>query len=412
MAHLTRAAFDEHADAVFPDRIGTIKSAAADLSADVRLSLHHNIAELEQEWRELEGQADGTAFQTFDWLSAWQRHIGTREGVLPAIVIGRHRAQILFILPLALQPGILRRVVWLGAFLNNCNAPLLARNFSEIISPTQFPLLWRKVVHILRSELRHDLIDLGKIPETVGMQANPLLALRVTPHANDTYLTRLSGTWDEFYAGKRSSSWRKTDAKKRRRLTKFGEVEFATTDKAGDVEQTLDTLIEQKKSLYAWLGVSDIFERPGYRDFFLDLASNPVYRGLVHLSSVKVGSMIAAVSFGLTFHGNYDYVLAGHCGGELEACSPGTIHLQELMRYFLERGFKTFDFNIGDAPYKREWCDRELKLYDYVAPATGQGWAIAFAVRKARALKRFIKRSPSIWPVVCRTRSLIGRLRR
>jgi CelD/BcsL family acetyltransferase involved in cellulose biosynthesis len=412
MAHLTRAAFDERADVAILDRIDTIKSHADDLSVDVRVSLHHNIADLESEWRALEVQADGTAFQTFDWLSAWQRHIGAREGVIPAIVVGRHRQQILFILPLALQPGILRRVVWLGDFLNNSNAPLLARNFSEVISPTQFLLLWRQVVRILRSELRHDLIDLSKLPETVGTQANPLLALQVTPHANDTYLTHLSGTWDEFYAAKRSSSWRKTDAKKRRRLAKFGEVEFATPDKAGDIEQTLDALIEQKKSLYASLGVGNLFDRPGYRDFFLDLASNPLCRGLVHVSSVKVGSMIVAASFGLMFHGNYDYVLAGYCGGELEACSPGTIHLQELMRYFLERGFKTFDFNLGDAPYKREWCDLELKLYDYVAPATAQGWSIAFVARQARALKRFAKRSPSIWPVVRRARSLIGKLRR
>jgi len=412
MAHLTRAAFDERADVDFSDRIDTIESAAADSNVDVRLSIHHNIAELEQEWRAFEAQADGTAFQTFDWLSAWQRHIGAREGVTPAIVIGRNRGQILFILPLALQPGILRRVVWLGTFLNNCNAPLLARNFSEIIKSAQFLPLWWQVVQILRSELRHDLIDLNKIPETVGTQANPLLTLQVSPHANDTYLTRLSGTWDEFYVAKRSSSWRKTDAKKRRRLVKFGEVEFATADEAGDIEQTLDALIDQKKSLYASLGVGDIFERPGYRDFFLDLASDPTCRDLVHVSSVKVGPTIVAASFGLTFHGNYDYVLAGYCGGELEACSPGAIHLQELMRYFLERGFKTFDFNIGDAPYKREWCDRELKLYDYVAPATAQGWLIAALARQARAFKRFIKRSPSIWPVVHRARSLIGKLRR
>jgi CelD/BcsL family acetyltransferase involved in cellulose biosynthesis len=412
MAQMTRAAFDDRTDVDFPDRIESVTSTATGLSADVRLSLYSDMAGLEPEWRVFETQADGTAFQTFEWLSALQRHIGSREGVIPAIVIGRHRGQVLFILPFALSPGLLRRVVWLGAFLNSCSAPLLARNFSDIISPAQFPLLWRQVVQLLRKELRHDLIDLTKIPETVGAQANPLLALQLTPHADDTYLTHLAGTWDEFYAAKRSSSWRKTDGKKRRRLAKFGEVEFVTATTPGDIEQTLDALIEQKKSLYAALGVGNIFERPGYRDFYLDLASDPKCRELVHVSSVKVGSDIVAASFGLTFHDNYDYVLAGYRGGELEACSPGTVHLQELMRYFLERGFKTFDFNIGDAPYKREWCDLELKLYDYAAPRTLLGWSVAFAARAARGLKRFIKRSPSIWPLARKARSLIGSLRR
>jgi CelD/BcsL family acetyltransferase involved in cellulose biosynthesis len=412
MAQMTRAAFDDRADVDIPDRVDSVSSTATELGVDVRLSLYSNIAELEPEWRAFESQADGTAFQTFEWLSAWQRHIGSREGVTPAVVVGRHRGQVLFILPFGLCPGLLRRVVWLGAFLNSCSAPLLARNFSDIISPAQFPLLWRQVLQLLRQELRHDLMDLTKIPETVGSQANPLLALQVTRHADDTYQTRLTGTWDEFYAAKRSSSWRKTDGKKRRRLAKFGEVEFATATAPGDIEQTLDALIEQKKSLYAALGVGNIFERPGYRDLYLDLAGDPKCRDLVHVSNVKVGSEIVAASFGLTFHDNYDYVLAGYRGGELEACSPGTVHLQELMRYFLERGFKTFDFNIGDAPYKREWYDLELKLYDYVAPSTMQGWSVAFATRAARRLKRFIKRSPSIWPMARRVRSLIGSLRR
>ena len=412
MAQMSRSALGERADADFPDRNDACNLAAAGLGVDVRLSLHNEFAGIEQEWRAFETQADGTAFQTFDWLSAWQHHIGSRDGVRPAITIGRHRGQILFILPLALQPGTLRRIVWLGSFLNSCSAPLLAHDFSKIVSPSQFPLLWRQVGQFLRDRLHHDIIDLTKIPATVGTQANPLLALQVTPHANDAYLTHLTGTWDALYAAKRSPSWRKTDGKRRRRLAKFGEIKFTTADEGDDIEQAIDALIEQKKGLYASLGVRNLFEQPGYRDFYLGLASDPKCRDLVHVSTVKVGSAIVAASFGLTFHGNYDYVLAGYSGGELESCSPGSIHLQELMRHFLERGFKTFDFNIGDAPYKREWCDLEVKLYDHVAPVTLKGWSAAVAMRLARALKRFIKRNPSIWPMVRKARSLVGSLRR
>jgi CelD/BcsL family acetyltransferase involved in cellulose biosynthesis len=412
MARMTRLALDERIEVAFPDRDNALNSDTADLGADIRLSLHDGFSEIEPEWRAFEAQADGTAFQSFDWVSAWHRHIGAREGVTPAIVIGRQRGRILFILPLALQPGTLRRVVWLGSFLNSCNAPLLARDFSNIVGTTEFLPLWRQVVQLLRDRLPHDLIDLDKIPETVGAQANPMLALRVTRHANDTYLTHMTGTWDEFYAAKRSSSWRKTDRKRRRRLAELGEVQFMTAETPADIAQTIDALIAQKKDLYASLGVANLFEQPGYKEFYLGLASDPKCRNLVHVSTIKVGPTIAAASFGLTFHENYDYVLAGYSRGELDAFSPGTIHLLELMRYFLERGFKTFDFNIGDAPYKREWCDLELKLYDYMAPATLRGWSVALAIRGARMLKRFIKRNPTIWPIFLKARSLIGRLRR
>lgn len=411
MTQMMQAAFDARIDADFPDRGDAIVSSAAKLRADIQLSLHDNLAEVERDWRAFEERADCAAFQTFEWLSAWQRHIGAREGVTPAIVIGRRDGQILFILPLALKAGMLRRVTWLGAFLNSSSAPLLTRDFSKHISHEQFVLLWRKVAQLLQSRLRHDLIDLDKVPETVGAQANPMLALQVTPHANDTYLTHLTGNWDEFYAAKRSSSWRKTDGKRRRRLAKFGEIQFATAVDRADIERTMDALIEQKKNLYAALGVANIFEWPGYRDFFLDMASDPRRHALVHVSSIKVGSSIVAASFGLIFHGNYDYVLAGYSSGELEGCSPGTVHLQELMRHFLERGFKTFDFNIGDEPYKREWCDIERKLYDYAMPATFLGWAAAIYMMESRRLKRFVKRNPLIWPVIRRARQMIGSLR-
>ncbi|HEY0224584.1 MAG TPA: GNAT family N-acetyltransferase [Pseudolabrys sp.] len=412
MLQTARAAFEAHTDAEFVNRDDAGPSPAA-ARADIALSLHDDLADIEHDWRAFEERADCTAFQTFDWLSTWQRHIGAREGVTPAIVVGRQQGQIAFIFPFATRAGTrLRRITWLGADLCNYNAPLLATDFSRHVGPAQFAALWQQIHALLRSRLRHDVLDLSKIPATIGAQANPMTALRLTPHADDAYLTHLTGTWDEFYQARRSASWRKTDGKKRRRLAKYGDIVFATAVDRADIEQTLDALIEQKKISYAALGVANMFERPGYRDFFMDVASDPRRHGLVHVSSIKVGSAVAAASFGLTNHGNYDYVLAGYASGEMEACSPGTVHLQELMRHFIERGFKTFDFNIGDEPYKHEWCDTELKLYDYLSPATVLGWADATAMTMARRLKRFVKRNPSIWPLVRKARAAIGSLRR
>ncbi len=362
MTQATHAAFDRHIEAGAPARAKFVAAQAAGLPAGVRLSFHDDLSQIEQDWRVFEQGADCTAFQTFDWLSTWHRHIGAREGIKPAIVIGRQDDDILFILPLALASGRLRRVTWFGEFLSNNSAPLLAQDFPQRVGVAQFIALWREIEKLLRQNLRHDLIDLDKIPETVGAQANPMLALELTPHANDAYLVHLIGNWDAFYAAKRSASWRKTDGKKRRRLDKQGAVTFATATDRAEIERVIDALIAQKKSSYASLGVANMFEWPGYRDFFLDMASDPRRQTLVHVSSISVGSTIVAASFGLTLHGNYDYVLAGYAMGEFEAASPGTIHLQELMRYFIERGFTTFDFNIGDEPYKREWCDTETKI--------------------------------------------------
>ena len=37
----------------------------------------------------------------------------------------------------------------------------------------------------------------------------------------------------------------------------------------------------------------------------------------------------------------------------------------------IDRGFRVFDFTIGDERYKRDWCDTEIKLYDTIVGRDG-----------------------------------------
>ena len=78
--------------------------------------VYSDLTIVETEWRRFERVADCTAFQTFDWLSTWQRHIGKRRGVRPVVAIGCFGdGTITFLLPLAVEPrGAVRRLSWLG----------------------------------------------------------------------------------------------------------------------------------------------------------------------------------------------------------------------------------------------------------------------------------------------------------
>jgi CelD/BcsL family acetyltransferase involved in cellulose biosynthesis len=378
----------------------------------VDLSLHHDLASIENDWRAFEDSADCTVFQTFDWLSTWFKTIGVHEGVKPAIVIGRHGGTTLFLLPFALETnGAIRKITWLGSCLNNYNGPLVARDFSRRMSPPQFVEAWREVQSLLRQRLACDLIDLEKMPKVLGEQPNPFCALRVTPHVNDAYLTVLSGDWETYYASKRSSSTRKTDRKKRKRLADHGETRFITAGDRHDVMRTVDALIDEKRRSYAKLGVANMFEQPGYRDFFLELATGARSARLTHVSRVDVGATIAAANFGLIFRGRYYYILAGYDDGELARFGPGAIQLMDVMSHAIGHGCKLFDFTIGDEPYKREWCDVEIGLCDYVAPASLRGWIAAAPTVAVRDIKRRIKRSPTAWAVVRKLRMLMGSMR-
>ncbi len=381
----------------------------------VALSVHDDIASLESEWRAFEATADGTVFQTFAWHAAWQRNIGARTGVRPAIVIGRRDRRILFLFAFAIEPGRLtRKLVWHAHVLCDYNAPLLAAEFAGAVGAAGFLPLFASIKAALQADarFRFDAVALDKMPERVGGQANPFLALCTTLNPSGAYLTHLGPEWESFYFAKRSSATRRRDRTKRKRLGDLGEVVYATpADKPG-IEANLSVLVDQKSKAFARMGVPNLFARPGYRDFFFDVATDPASRNLAHVSRLDVGSTLAAANFGLIFRGRYYHILASYDAGEVSRFGPGAAHLHDLMRHAIEHGCSEFDFTIGDEPYKRDWADTEVKLYDYHSAATAVGFAAALpSLAKAR-VKRFIKQTPFLWRTVSRARALAGSLGR
>jgi CelD/BcsL family acetyltransferase involved in cellulose biosynthesis len=377
----------------------------------IELTLHGEVDAVESAWRAFAKVADCTPFQAYEWQSAWIRNVGPRRNVQPAVVIGRDRGGApLFLLPLAVESGNVRRLTWLAGELCDYNAPLLATGFPARVRAAEFPSLWHDICRLLQSRpaCGFDLVALTKMPATVGSQANPFMTLGTVLNPSNAYATGLQGTWDAFYQAKRSSGTRRRDRTKLKRLAEFGAIRFVTPQDRPEIDRTLMTLIEQKTRSFARMGVPNIFARPGWREFFLDLATDPRSRDFVHVSRLDVGLHCAAVNLGLTFGDCYYHVLASHDDGDTARFGPGVAHLRELLRYAIERGLHRFDFTIGDERYKREWSDSTQPLYDHVAAATMRGWPVVALMHAARAAKRLVKQNEMLWGVFSRLRTRIG----
>jgi CelD/BcsL family acetyltransferase involved in cellulose biosynthesis len=382
--------------------------------ARISFSVHHDLAAVEQDWRRFEQTADCTPFQTFDWLSAWQRHVGSINGVTPVIVIARRGENILLLLPLGIRRrGLARRLTFLGDVLCDYNAPLLAPDFPAL-APDGFLALWADIHKFLQatSATRHDAIRFDKMPAKIGGQPNPMLALNVTLNPSGAYETALPSDWEAFYASKRSSSTRRRDRTKLKRLGELGAVKFVNPDASAELALTFDLLVQQKSKAFARMGVPNLFAPAGHAAFYRELASSPRYRSLVHLSRLDVGTTWAALNLGLTFRDCYFHILASYDDGETSRFGPGAAHLRELLRYAIERGLKRFDFTIGDEPYKRDWCDAEQQLFDYSAATSLRGLPTAALTFGWGRAKRAIKKSAPLWNAVVRLRAAAGALRK
>jgi CelD/BcsL family acetyltransferase involved in cellulose biosynthesis len=424
MAQAVPARLDAHfgVDPPATERMQVLAQGLAPsaVPADIRITVYEDLTAIERDWRAFEPHADGTVFQSFDWLATWQRLIGARNSVRPAIVVGRDvSGSILFLLPLAVRAaGLAREFAWLGTDLCDYNAPLLAPSFSERFDRARFMTLWHDITDIVQSHPRlgFDFIHLSKMPETVGAQPNPMRHLGGTVNPSGAYLTHLTGDWETFYTTKRSSATRRRDRTKRKKLAEFGEVKLINPESEGDIAITLDTLMVQKAKSFARMGVANLFAKPGYAEFYRALATNPATRHLVHVSHLDVGATVAAVNLGLTSRGCYYHLLASYDDGEVSRFGPGAAHLHDLMHQAIDRGFKVFDFTIGDERYKRDWCDTELKLFDYIVASTWRGVLVAMPMLAMQRLKRWIKQTPVLWNAFSTVRafagSVAGRFRR
>jgi CelD/BcsL family acetyltransferase involved in cellulose biosynthesis len=339
-----------------------LRPSVGQAASAVELQIYDDLAAAEDTWRRFEETADCTVFQTFNWLAAWQRHVGERCNVAPAIVVGRHgrSGEPLFLLPLGVWPGLVRQLSWLGSDLCDYNAPLLATGFSVSAEAADFAALWSEACNTLqqRPRHRHDLIVLDKMPEVVEAQVNPMLMLGGALNPSGAHFATLSEDWDQFYRAKCSRATQHGDRAKRRRLGQFGEVKLVTPQQPGELSTTLETLFAQKAKAFARMGIPDIFRRAGYREFFIDMAVNPATRGMVHVSRLDVGGIPGAINFGLIFRGTCYHLVAGYDDGELSRFGPGAAHLRELLCHAIEVGCRRFDFTIGDEPYKARWSER------------------------------------------------------
>jgi CelD/BcsL family acetyltransferase involved in cellulose biosynthesis len=396
--------------------------AASDAAAKLEFTLYGRLEPIESEWRRFERHADCTPFQTFDWLSTWQRHIGRRAHVQPVIALASFAdGSTACILPLGIDccRGA-RRLCWLGQDLNDYNAPLVARDFAQRVSPDAFRAVWSALRRRMQQDplLGHDWIELEKMPQMIGGQINPFFNLALAPNPSGAHFVRLGDSWEKLYTLKRSSATRRRDRAKRKRLAQFGAISFLTCSNANEAKQTLEVLIAQKARLFAQRGIPDMFDRPGWREFFLALAAasppSPAFardgKLAVHISRVQFGTISGAANLGLVFRDTYYHMFASYDDGALAHYGPGALHLRELLAYAIGLGLRRFDFTIGDEPYKLEWSDTHIKLCDYTAAATARGLLSCGRSIIHRRLKRFIKQTPVVWQVVSHLRSRLGPL--
>lgn len=377
-------------------------AASAAAADDVRIEILPGLEPAEQVWRTFECDAVMSPYQRFDWVAAYAREAGSDETFRVAVLRDRSDRP-LAMLPVAVSRRFGLRVGrGIGGKHANFNLPLMAAGLADRMAPDTV----HDVLRRLGRALRVDVLSLPDVPVTWSGEAVPLARFG-QPSPSNAYQVALEPDPEATALRSMTTEARKRLRNKERGLAKLGPVAFAQARTEAEAGRLLDAFFRQKEERFRELGIPDPFLDPGVRAFIRRAATERLAEGrpAIELYGLTVGERVAAVLGGAADARRLSGMFIS-----FEACpeatkySPGDILVSRIVREQCLRGRAFFDLGVGEARYKRTFCNEPVPLVDVVLPVSGRGAAYAAALRAGVALKRGIKQNPQAMQLIARLR--------
>ena len=360
------------------------------------------------DWAELESLAPHSAYQRRDWILPWLGSLGRARGVTPAVAVARNAAG----RPIALLPlGLLKRgPLRLAEFLGGKDANFTFGLFrpGPVWSRQDLMALLRAAAAATPGGV--DLFALVNQPHAWEGAPNPLAALGGQNAPSGGYKATLAADGEAFLKSRLSGETRKKNRKKENKLAELGPLVHLVARTADEARAILAVFAAQKAQRMADKGLDNVFEGGAAAEFLARVAVEPLERGrtpAVELHALAAGERIVATFAGAPagrrFSGMFN---SFDLDPAISRTSPGDLLLARIMAQKCDEGFATFDLGVGEARYKKTFCDADEPLFDAYLPITAGGRALMWVKAAKRQMKRRIKQDPRLWRMVEAARRL------
>ena len=391
----------------------TIASNLADVAprrdsraAAAAFDLEHftDLGQVESLWRDFEADAVMTTYQRFDFLDAWMAHVGRREDVSPFVVVGSLDGKPAFLWPFGLtSQGPWRIARWLGGKHANYNLGLYAADVMDRLDGETLQALLEKAANLAG---RIDAFELFNQPESWMGHKNPFLQLPHQPAPSFAYSLTLEEDFENVVKGQRRSKARKKLRWQDRKLAEVGGYKCVTIDDPVEAHRVLTVFAEQKAKRFAELGMKNAFGEPGVLDFFHELIERSVSNNVpvLKMAYLEVDGKIRSTYGGGICRGRYSAYFNSIAMDDLTKYSPGELLLSHVIKYCCDSKLDWFDLGVGEAQYKRAWCDTTDPMFDAFVPITSSGHVLVSLQGLRQRVKRSIKQNPVTWAMVQKLR--------
>ncbi|MBR9843228.1 MAG: GNAT family N-acetyltransferase [Rhodobacteraceae bacterium] len=316
-------------------------------------------------WAALAAESDGTVFQT--------------RAFLEAAVTRWHDLQILFlkqdgqdIAALHFRPEHHRGLrILRHPGIAECDyaGPILRRD----VAPEILQSAWPQIVAALP---RHDLLILKQMPGPEIHAPLDVPALggvqRIHTHAHPRPLPPGTDPLDLLPKAKLRSDLRR----RKRKLEAQGALTFRVA-KGDEIAPLFETLTDWRIARFTAIGKNDPLRDPAQRHLYLSLAQN--HPETAQICGLFLNDHPIALQYGLLTPDRYCQILTAFEDGPHKVNAPARLLMIEAMRWCQDRGITTYDFTVGDEPYKDDFGTDALPVREALLPRTLPGHAYARA---------------------------------
>jgi CelD/BcsL family acetyltransferase involved in cellulose biosynthesis len=364
---------------------------------------HTSPDKISNDWKYLEEACPVSGYQARRWVEPWLRVVGRARNAESLFILARDREDspaLLFALSVANRSG-LRVAAYAGDRDSNVNMPLLRPDV---------PMDATALRSILVDGARQAGVDafalLNQPVEWRGV-AHPLSALPGQPSPSFLHSTKLEESGEALLASRMNADGRKRMRWRLRKLEAFGPVSLLTARSPDEARLIIEGFRSQKKIRIDAMGAAGGFD-VDLACAFMEAAALSDEPG-VELHALLVGERVAAVYCGVTHGGRFHAMVNSYAvEREIARASPGEIITTLLLQNLCDRGFAEFDLGVGEAEYKRSWCERKESLFDTFVGVSARGMAYCMAQKAKLRTKRIIKQSPWLWSLAQKVRTRLG----
>jgi CelD/BcsL family acetyltransferase involved in cellulose biosynthesis len=392
--------------AVMESRAGTL--ASPETTRIVSADIVRDMGEAETVWRGLEQSNQlSTPYQRFDFLSAWQRRVGTREGVRPFIVIAYDSEhQPLLLLPLGVKRENGARIVrFLGGKHATFNMALWRRDFAATASKADLDAL----ISMIGAHAQADVLALTQQPRRWLDLPNPLALLPSQVSANDCPLLTMAPGAPP--ASRVSNSFRRRLKGKERKLQTLSGYGYRLATSDADIKRLLDWFFTIKPQRMAAQQLPNVFADPGIEDFIRDACMTKLAGGghAIDIHALQCDDEVIAIFAGVADKNRFSMMFNTYTLSGNSKYSPGLILTRDIIDHYAERGTVSLDLGIGSDDYKRLFCKDDEPLFDSFIALTLRGKVAAASLSAFTRLKRLVKHTPALMRIAQRLRGMLRR---